>query len=292
MPEKRNALDSTLEQWRHCFAEDEAVLVEGVEHLLINQDLKRVAQKALEHAIENLKRDPYAQRSHAILFVKNKLLALCSSRQAQELSTADIIFLQIYCQQNISIETVTTTANNRKIDTRLVFLQGTINGSYAGCIPHIVHVCHIGDDNDVTLIILIEYGSLAVSSGLFDVFFAVHKVRILQMQNDLENLRPAFENLDHYVKQTLDAMKKCKYNNHEIEAAIKRFGSKWELLRKKYAELFKNSDKDLILSIESNLPGLVDALKELFRVSSVGNRPVCDAICNDSLSFIISVDLR
>lgn len=267
MSEKRNALDKTLEQWRHCFAEDEAVLVEGVEHLLINQDLKRVAQKALEHAIENLKRDPYAQRSHAILFVKNKLLAMCSSRQAQELSTADLIFLQIYCQQNISIETVTTTANNRKIDTRLVFLQGTINGSYAGCIPHIVHVCHIGDDNDVTLIILIEYGSLAVSSGLFDVFFAVHKVRILQMQNDLENLRPAFENLDHYVKQTLDAMKKCKYNNHEIEAAIKRFGSKWELLRKKYAELFKNSDKDLILSIESNLPGLVDALKELFRVS-------------------------
>lgn len=270
MPEKRFALDSTLEQWRHFFAEDEAVLVEGIEHLLINQDLKRVAQRALEQAIENLKRDPYAQRSHAILFVKNKLLAMCSSRQAQELSTADLIFLQIYCHhKSVSgvAENAPINANNRKIDTRLVFLQGHINGTYAGCIPHIVHVSHIGDNDDVTLIILIEYGSLAVSSGLFDVFFAVHKVRILQMQNDLENLRPAFENLDHYVKQTLDAMKKCKYNNHEIDAAIKRFGSKWELLRKKYAELFKNSDKDLILSIESNLPGLVDALKELFRVS-------------------------
>lgn len=56
----------------------QSILIEGVENLLINLDLKKVAQKALETASENLKRDPYSQRNHSILFVKNKLLAMCS----------------------------------------------------------------------------------------------------------------------------------------------------------------------------------------------------------------------
>lgn len=154
--------------------------------------------------------------------------------------------------------------SDRKIDTHLVFLQGNVNGTHAGCIPHIVHICHM--KNDVTLIILLEYGSLPVSSGLFDVFFAVHKIRILQMQNDMDNLRPAYDNLDHYIKQSLDALKKSKYNNVDIEAAIKKYSSKWDLLRRKYLELFRNSDRDLILTIESNIPSLVEALKDLFRV--------------------------
>lgn len=160
---------------------------------------------------------------------------------------------------------MTEASSTSAIDTHLVFLQGNVNGTHAGCIPHIIHICHM--DDDVTLIVLIEYGNLAVSSGLFDVFFAVHKIRILQMQNDMDNLKPAYENLDHYVKQSLDAMKKAKCNNNaEHENAIKKYASKWELLRKKYSELFKNSDRDLILAIESNIPTLVDALKDLFRV--------------------------
>lgn len=264
-------------------------MIEGVEQLLINLDVKRVAHKAIATASENLKRDPYSQRSHSILFVKNKLLAMCSrykgekflfnkirkiikiklsskmfvlfccSRSSQELSTSDLIFLQIYCLKSILGEDV-----ERKVDSHLIFLQGNVNGAHAGCIPHILHICHMNDD--LTLIILLEYGSLAVSSGLFDVFFAVHKIRILQMQNDMDNLRPAYENLDHYIKHSLDALKKAKYNNIDIENAIKKYASKWELLRRKYLELFKNSDRDLILAIESNIPSLVDALKELFRV--------------------------
>lgn len=143
-------------------------------------------------------------------------------------------------------------------------MQGNINGPHSGCIPHIVHISHL--DEDVTLLLVIEYGNLAVSSGLFDVFFAIHKMRILQMQNDLENLRPAFESLDHYVKQALDAMKKVKYNNADIEAATRRFLSKWDCLRKKYVDFFKN-EREAVVSIESNVPVFVDSLKRLFRVS-------------------------
>lgn len=100
MQVKAKILDKLLESWKYLYQHDEvrqierefcacgfflilfyfvqAVLLEGVENLLINLDLKRVAQKALETASENLKRDPYSQRSHSILFVKNKLLAMCS----------------------------------------------------------------------------------------------------------------------------------------------------------------------------------------------------------------------
>lgn len=202
---------------------------------------------------------------HLTMKLMGLLFFLFFSRSAQELSTSDLIFLQIYCQKSVSAAiSDETSESNRKVDTHLVFLQGNVNGTHAGCIPHIVHICHM--DDDVTLIILLEYGSLAVSSGLFDVFFAVHKIRILQMQNDIDNLRPAYENLDHYIKQSLDALKKAKYNNVDIEAAIKKYSSKWDLLRKKYLELFKNSDRDLILAIESNIPSLVEALKDVFRV--------------------------
>lgn len=87
------------------------------------------------------------------------------------------------------------------------------------------------------------------------------------MQNDMDNLRPAYENLDHYVKQSMDAIKKVKYNNIEIEAAIRKFASKWDFLRRKYLELFKNmGDSDIVPTIESNVPLFVDVLKELFRV--------------------------
>lgn len=236
------------------------MLIEGVEHLLLNHEVKRAAQKSLEQAIEHLKRDPYSQRSHAVLFARDKLIALCSSRQAQEMSVSDLIFLQLLSQQSAPAD----KSSPLHVDTHLVFLQGNQSGTYAGCIPVIMHVVRI--DDDVTLIVLIEYGNLAVASGLFDIFFAMHKVRILQMQNDMDNLSAAYENLDHYIKQTIDAMKKVKYNSHEIDASLKRFINKWDLLRRKYSELFKNSEKDLILSIESNIPGMVEALKNLFKV--------------------------
>lgn len=255
-------MNKILDDWSNSFNEDESMLIEGIEHLFINQEVKRSAQKSLELAIENMKRDPYSQRSHAILFAKNKLIALCSSRQAQELSVSDLIFLQLFSQQSLPLNKLPSI----KVDTQLIFLQGNLNGTYAGCIPEIMHIARI--DDDVTFIILIEYGNLSVSSGLFDIFFATHKVRILQMQNDMDNLRPAYENLDHYIKQTIDAMKKVKFNNQEIDASMKRFNMKWDLLRKKYLDLFKNSEKDLILSIESNIPGMMESLKDLFKVKN------------------------
>lgn len=88
------------------------------------------------------------------------------------------------------------------------------------------------------------------------------------MQNDIDNLRPPFENLDHYVKHTLDAFKKTKYNA-KVDAVVKGLTSRWELLRRKYLEYLKNNEKSLVLVIESNIPIFIDALKDVFRVSPI-----------------------
>lgn len=122
------------------------------------------------------------------------------SKQAQELANSDILFLSIFIQ---SLENL---SSDKRIQSYLLFLQGQVNGPYAGCIPHIVHIARM--DNDVTLMLLIEYGSLQVASGLYDIFYALHKTRILQMQNDVDGLKPAFEKLDGYVKHELDALKR------------------------------------------------------------------------------------
>lgn len=238
------------------------MLVEGVDHLVVNHELKQIALKTLELATENLKQDPHSQRSHGCLFVRNKLLSIFSSKQAQEIAPSDILFLSMFQQSLPKI-----TSDEQPVQSHLLLLQGQINGPFAGCIPHIVHSIRLA--NNVVLMLLVEYGSLQVASGLYDIFFALHKTRMLQMQNDVESLKPAFEKLDGYVKSELDALKKAKYNSQDVDAIVRKFIGKWDMLRRKYVELFRNSDKDLVVTIESNLPGLMDALRDLFRITCV-----------------------
>lgn len=86
------------------------------------------------------------------------------------------------------------------------------------------------------------------------------------MQNDVDGLRPAFDKLETNVKHVVEALKKAKFNSTDIDNSTKKFINRWDVLKKKYVDLFKNCDKDLVVTIESNLPGFVEALKELFRV--------------------------
>lgn len=251
-----------IDTWTELYDSDQAMLVEGVEHLLVNHEFRHVAQKTLELATENLKQDPHSQRSHGCLFVRNKLLSLFSSKQAQEIAPSDILFLNIFQQTLFK-----SYCDDQPIQSHLLLLQGQINGPFAGCIPHIVHYIRLA--NDVVLMLLVEYGSLQVASGLYDIFYALHKTRMLQMQNDVDSLKPAFDKLDGYVKQEIDALKRAKYNSHDVDTIVRKFIGKWDVLRRKYVDLFRNSDKDLVVTIESNLPGLMDALRDLFRITCV-----------------------
>lgn len=289
-PAKLGLVTGLLDTWRRLYATDQAVLVEGVERLSVSTELKFTAHKALDAAAENLRQDPHSQRSHAALFVGNKLLSLYSSKNAQELAACDILFLALFHQ---SLPKAAATAGERLLEattsTHLLLLQSQVRGPFAGCIPHIVHIVRLPqqqrcdkdakedaeekeeqhDDDNAVLVLCIEYGSLPVASGLYDIFYALHKTRMLQLQNDVDGLKPAFDKLDGYVRQELDALRRAKLTGSDVESAVRRFGTRWDGLRKKYVELFRGSDRDSVVAIESNLPGFADALRDLFRAACV-----------------------
>lgn len=257
--EKKSCLLSDLiETWQQLYDVDQSVLIEGIDNVVVNAEVRKVINHTLKSAAEKLKEDPDSQRCHAILFVTQKFVGLYSSIQAQSLAASDILFLSIL---NKTIQSkLSSKAIN--IQSHLIFLDGHISSAFSGCIPHIVHTSLL--DKGVALTLLIEYGNLYVASNIYDTFFALQKLQNIQLQGDLENLKFSFDSVDNYVRQTVESVKKAKYNNVDIDSTLKKFATKWEILRKKYLDFLKDSERDLIIRIESNLPGFSEDLKELF----------------------------
>lgn len=138
-----------------------------------------------------------------------------------------------------------------------VLLMGNENSPK--CLPHVVHIDTLTEG--VNLIILIELGTPVISTGLYEAFLYLTIVQNIQMQRDVETLRPAFENLDIAIKKTNDGLKKNK--NSAIECCQKKMCAKWDFIRKKYQEFVKNGDSDCILRAESSTISLLDIFKEL-----------------------------
>lgn len=245
------------DSWRELYFTKQTVLIEAVEQLLVNAEVKSKALHGLR-SIDKFKDE--SQKSHAILFVDDKLLSLYSSRQSQPLSAADMIFITIF------INTVLKdNPNPKEIHSQLLFLEGTSNSRQSGCIPNIVHVSRIYDNT--ILVILIEHPNLVISNNLFDIFSAIQKIKNVQSQGDVENMKQSYEAMDLHIKHAQEAFKKLKNNNTDLDGTIKIFGDKWEVLKKSYSEYFKTKARNAILKIESNLPKINDTLKELFHVS-------------------------
>ncbi|XP_042205660.1 uncharacterized protein LOC121854914 [Homarus americanus] len=93
--EKSSLLDNLLEAWQTLYAKEQSYLVEAVERLVVNAELSAAAVKALAAVVDKLKSAKDLTPCHALFFVRNKLLALYSSRSAQELSASDVLFLNL-----------------------------------------------------------------------------------------------------------------------------------------------------------------------------------------------------
>lgn len=249
-------LTHLLKTWKNLYEVSQDVMLETIEQLLINADVKNAAVSSLNIAVEKLRQDPHSQKNHALIFVENKFLSIFSSRQSQSISTSDLFFLNILCH---------SIKSDKKMESHLIFLQGQLSKMNSGCTPYIVHIIRM--DNGFKLVLLVEYGNTAISNGLYEIFFELNKIKSLQMQSDLDSLKPAYENLDITMKQLSDVLKKVKYNNHELDECIKNFLNKYDTLKKKYVEMIKILDKDQLMKVESYLPFFVDATKEFFRVS-------------------------
>ncbi|XP_061941342.1 BLOC-3 complex member HPS1 isoform X3 [Apis cerana] len=129
-----------------------------------------------------------------------------------------------------------------------------------------VHIFELADG--INLIMIVEITNLATSSGLYDSFHYLNIINGLQLQRDIDELRPAFENFDLAMKKTLDGIKKNRANvSNDVDMCQRRLQTKWEFVRKKYIDLLKSRDPESILQIESNISGFMDNLKELYRLT-------------------------
>ncbi|KAG5683849.1 hypothetical protein PVAND_013112 [Polypedilum vanderplanki] len=239
--------------WNRLFVENQDVCLEAIEQLSINNDVKKNnLVSTLEQALDKLKQDTQLQRSHAILFHGNKFLTLFSARTSQQLIPSDIFFLNIFIQ---SIEIC------GKIDTKLLFMRGSNNS----CVPYKVNRIAITDD--ITLLLLSEYGNTIISTNLYESFLLLNKIKVLQSQSDLDSLVIETEKLDKCIKSVIEIEKKLKHNSQEIEECVKNFQNKYESLRKKYVEMLKVMDKSKLLKVESYFPCFMDATKELYKLT-------------------------
>ncbi|ROT82225.1 putative Hermansky-Pudlak syndrome 1 protein-like [Penaeus vannamei] len=92
---KSALLDSLLEAWQRLYSSEQSYLVEAVERLVVNSELSAAAVKALASVVDKMKAAKELTPCHAMFFVRSKLLALYSSRNAQELSASDLLFLNL-----------------------------------------------------------------------------------------------------------------------------------------------------------------------------------------------------
>lgn len=248
---KSEMLVSLITNWKKLFEENQDICLEVIEQLTVNNDVKNNIVAALELALEKLKQDPQFQRNHAVVFVGTKFLSMFSMRTSQQLTPADVLFLNIFCQ---------TFEASSKVESYMLFLRGTTNS----CIPHKVH--RIAITPEITLLLLSEHGNPIISSNLYEAFVQLNKIKILQSQADMDALVIETERLDKVVKTVIDVQKKIKYSSPELDDCAKNFQNKYESLKKKYVEMLKIMDKSQLVKVESYFPYFLEATKDLYRV--------------------------
>ncbi|KYQ46387.1 Hermansky-Pudlak syndrome 1 protein like protein [Trachymyrmex zeteki] len=129
-----------------------------------------------------------------------------------------------------------------------------------------VHIFELSDS--INLITIVEATNLSISSGLCDSFHYLNLINNLQFQRDVDEMKPAFENLDVAIKKVLEGIKKNRSNvGNDVDMCQKRLQTKWDFIRKKYSDLLRSRDPEVVLQIEANTSGFVETLKELLRLT-------------------------
>lgn len=251
-------LSTCLENYEeHLWDEEQTMLLEALPRLLVNNELNRVVRNALDVALKRL-RDVGHQRAHALVFATNKFVASATSKEALAMSPSDLVFLTLLSRS--------LQRQHRQLNCSVaVFLQGVSHDPQSGCVPCIAHLSQLS--KGVLLVQVIEYANLHVASSMYDTFFVLQKIITLQIQGDSDAMRPSYESLESFVKQTLEALKRSKLKGDDIDTSLKKFIIKWDNLRKMYVDFFRSVERELLVRIESNIPSFMDELKQLFTLT-------------------------
>lgn len=139
-------------------------------------------------------------------------------------------------------------------------------GSDENFTANAVHISKLAEG--INLVTIVEVTNSGIACGLYDSFYYLNVINKLQIQRDIDEIKPAFESLEAAMKKTIDGIKKHRaFLSNDVDMCQRRLQVKWEFVRKKYIEVFKSRDAESILQIESNISGFIDTMKELFRLT-------------------------
>ncbi|CAD6211942.1 GSCOCG00003910001-RA-CDS [Cotesia congregata] len=147
-----------------------------------------------------------------------------------------------------------------------LYSQLVLLGSEQTRTANVVHIFQLSPG--INLLTIMEVTNQAISSGLYEGFYHLNVASSLQSQRDFDELRPSFDSFDSAIKKTVDGIKKYRSHvNNDVDMCQRRLQVKWEFLRRKYMDFFKQHDSESLLQIESNMPGLIDTMTELLRLT-------------------------
>lgn len=267
---KSGLVKRLLNTWGTLIQDDQAVLLEALEQLSVSNDLSAVAIKALKDSTDKIKAKLDQSRSHALLFVENKFLALFSSRAARELSAGDLLFLSLLaeCTRSEMSTTAVVGASHQKsstdlsqssdefyspqsspeqsrkcediskstngIFTELILLSGN---TCPAVIPYIVHITSFAESVSLVLLYQTNYDNLSIA--LNESLEAVNLINsVSSSSTEVEGLKRGMERLEPAIKKLFDGIKKIKSNeiSPKLDANIKVLHVKWDLLKRQWNE--------------------------------------------------------
>ncbi|XP_073997896.1 Hermansky-Pudlak syndrome 1 protein isoform X2 [Rhodnius prolixus] len=267
---KSSLVKRLLDTWGTLVEDDQAELLEALEQLSVSNDLSSTAIKALKEATDKIKSKLDQSRSHALLFVENKFLALFSSRTARELSAGDLLFLSLLAEctrQEVNTVSVAgasqqksstdlsqssdefyspqtspepsrksedNTISNDEMFSELILLSGN---AYSAVTPYFVHITFIADSVSLVLLYQTNYDNLSIA--LNESFEAINIINSLSSSStDVEGLKKGMELLEPSIKKLFDGIKKIKSSeiSPKLDANIKVLHVKWDLLKRQWNE--------------------------------------------------------
>lgn len=236
---------------------EQSFMLESLPALLISTDLRKMVVKCLDIGLERWKSYGH-KRVHLLLFVADKFVALNSDKKESGigmLSNSDLMFLALWLK---SLEKI----GHRSQNSLVAYLEGGFQHPNLGCVPCLVHATHL--ERNTNFVQIIEFENMSLSHHLQDSILAVQKLIITQTQNDVDAIKPNYENLEASLRQSLDILRKYKLKTEESDLIIKKLSTKLNNLRKIYQEFQKNYDHDVMLRLEANLSPLMIEIRKAF----------------------------
>lgn len=147
-----------------------------------------------------------------------------------------------------------------------LYSQSLLLGSRHNYTANAVHIFGLSDS--INLVTIVEATNLSTSAGLCDSFHYLNLMSNLQFQRDLDELKSTFENLDASIKKVFEGIKKNRSNvGNDVDMCQKRLQIKWDLIRRKYSDLLRSRDPEVVPQIEANTSGFAETLRELLRLT-------------------------